>query len=117
MDHLRKAALAGIEPRPGLAAARAIFGDGDDARNVRVARGGERRADQARRLCKEPAAARHPGLQNFAAIDHAARAGEALAEAAANRWRERRPILRTHQRAKPEISDLRLKFGCAWRLR
>src|SRR5262245_22656477 len=46
MDDLRKAAPARIEPRPVLPVRRHVFGDGDDARNMRIARERQRAADQ-----------------------------------------------------------------------
>src|SRR5262245_3772424 len=119
MDHLREALAARIEPRPDLAAhplrdrhqAGGMGAREAAARTVSIAGQRQWAADQTCGLGEPPAGAAHPGVQDLAGVDHRASAHEPLAEAAADRERQRGPVLVGHQRAEAHIAQLRAGFG------
>src|SRR5262249_45355426 len=80
-------------------------------------RGGGRRRkgppEGRRDLGGPPARPARPRIQALAGIDDCLPAGEALAEAAADREREREPFRFRHQRAEAEITQFRPWFGSA----
>ena len=88
-----KPLAARVEPRPDLAAAGHVLGDGHDARHMahRASAAAGRRSAAAACASHQPGAA-HPRFEDFAGIDDGAAAGEALAEAAADRAAAARPI-------------------------
>src|SRR5215475_10209202 len=98
MDDLRKALSSRIEARPDLTAAGHVFrychdacdmhDRGAGASALNVARQRQRTADEARGLGEPPARPAHPRFQDLAGIDDRLPAGEALAEAAADRERQ-----------------------------
>src|SRR5262245_23031646 len=114
MDDLREALGAGVKSRPDVAAHPFRHGHdaGDpDVRGMGIARDRQRSADETRGLRQQPAGPAHPGVEDFARVDHGASTGEALAEAAADRERQRGPVLVAHQRAEADIAQLGTDFG------
>src|SRR6516162_2235204 len=98
MDDLWKALSARIDARPDLTAGGHVFrhrhhacdmyGWDACASGLSVACQRQRTADETRDLGEPPARAAHPRLQDFAGVDDRPAAGEALAEAAADRERQ-----------------------------
>src|SRR5262249_9370896 len=121
MDSLWKALSARIEARPDLTAGGHVFGHCHDACDMhdrgayasalKAARQRQRTADEACGLGEPPACPAHPRLQDLAGVDDRLPSGEALAEAAADRGREREPFRFRHQRAEAEITQFRPWFG------
>src|SRR5215813_3510362 len=121
MDDLWKALAPRIEARPDLAAggrvfrhrhhARGMDGRGTGVSDMRIARQRQRTADETGSLGEPPACRAHPRFQDFAGVHDRLPAGEALAEAASDREREREPFLLSHQRPEPEITQFVPWFG------
>src|SRR5262249_56510635 len=65
----------------------------------------KRTADETRDLSEQPARPAHPRFHDFAGIDDRLPAGEAPAEAAADREWEREPFRFRHQCAEAEITQ------------
>src|SRR5262249_45419865 len=114
MDDLRKALSARVEARPDLTAGGHVFRHRHDACDMygwdacapelRVARQWQRTADETRGLGEPPARPARPRFQDLAGIADRLPAGEALAEAAADRERQGGPGLFRHQRTEAVIA-------------
>src|SRR5215469_4399605 len=121
MDDLWKALSARIEARPDLTAGGHVFchrhhacdmyGWDACASDLSVACQRQRTADETRDLSEQPARPTHPRFHDFAGIDDRLPAGEAPAEAAADREREREPFRFRHQCAEAEITQFRPWFA------
>src|SRR5262249_50033603 len=107
MNDLREAVSARVEPCPDLSAGCHVFGDGDDARNMRIAAGWKWPPDQPYGLRQPMAEQAHARLQDLADIDDRVSVGEPLAETVADRRRKFGPGLIRKQRAKAQISERR----------
>src|SRR5262249_22885474 len=121
MDDLWKALSARIEARPDLTAGGHVFRHRHHAcdmyrwdacaSDLSVAGQRQRAADEPRGLSEPPARPAHPGSHDCAGIDDRLPAGEAPAEAAADREWEREPFRFRHQRAEAEITQFGPWFG------
>src|SRR5262249_18896835 len=78
MDDLRKTARTRIEPGPGLAPGREVFGYGHDARYVDRARCRQRAAHDAQQLGQEPSQTAQIDFAYLADVDGCRAVGEAL---------------------------------------
>src|SRR5262249_2700407 len=88
-----------------------MYGWDAGAPELGVARQRQRTADETRDLGEPPARPARPRFQDLAGIDDCLPAGEALAEAAADRELDREPFRFRHQRAEAEVTQYRTWFG------
>ena len=105
VDRLWESGTAGVETRPDLTAAGAVLGDGDHARHVGDAGGGQRRTDEAQALCQHPAESGEIGLDHPPGIDRALAHAEALGEAPPHRRRQPRPIRLRDESAEAQVEQ------------